>query len=86
MRIGYIKFVICICFHFRPVYNTSEDEIIDWSKVKQIADNNVTQKLKFLTGSVEIMEKKEDAGYQQFLLSSNAFKGFLNPYPNKLLF
>ena len=56
------------------------DKILDQSKLKAFADNNinVAEKLKFILGTVEnIVEKGENAGYKYFLLSCNVFKGFI---------
>ena len=49
----------------------SNDNISDWPKLKAFEDNkgDVTEKLKFIEGSVEnIMGKGENASYQHFLL------------------
>ena len=49
----------------------SNDKILDWSKLKAIADDkiDVNEKLKFDMGRVEnIVGKGENAGYQHFLL------------------
>ena len=45
-------------------------KILDWSKLKAIADDivNVNEKLKFVLRRVEnIVGKRENAGYQNFL-------------------
>ena len=47
------------------------DKILDWSKLKALADDkiNVNEKLKFGLGRVgNSMEKGENAGYLHFLL------------------
>ena len=56
------------------------DKILDQSKLKAFADDKIilTKKFKFVLGRVEnIVGKGENAGYQHFLLSHNAFKTFL---------
>ena len=61
-----------ITFNFLP-----NDKILDWSKLKAFADDNVnlTQKWKFHLGRVEnIVGKGENAGYQHFSFSYNVFK------------
>ena len=53
------------------------DKFIDWSKLKDLADNkiNATEKLKFLLGRVEnIVGKGENAGHQHFLLFLQCFQ------------
>ena len=56
------------------------DNILDWSKLKASADHkiSVTEKLKFVFGSIEnIAGKGENAGHQHFLLFPTLFsKGF----------
>ena len=55
----------------------SNDKILDWSKLKEFADDKikVTQKLKIVLGRKEnIVEKGENAGYQYFLLSPQCFQ------------
>ena len=60
------------------VFNSlPNDNFLDWSEFKQLADNeiNVTEKLKFLLGRVEnIVGKGENAGYQHFLLFLKCFQ------------
>ena len=56
------------------------DKILDWSKFKAYADNkiNVTEKLKFVLGSVEnIVGKGKNAGTSILSFSYNVFKGLL---------
>ena len=59
------------------LFNTlPNDKILDWSKFKAFADDNidVTQKLKFVLEMVEnIVGKGENAGYQHFLLFPQCF-------------
>ena len=53
------------------------DKILDWSKLKAFADDqiNVTEKRKFGLGRVEnIAGKGENAGYQHFLLFPQFFQ------------
>ena len=53
------------------------DKILDLSKLKAFADNNlnVNQKLKFASGRAEkIVGKGENAGYQHFLLFPQCFQ------------
>ena len=53
------------------------DKILDWSKLKAVADNkiNVTEELKFVLGRVEnIGGKREYAGYQHFILFPQCFQ------------
>ena len=56
----------------RPWFNSlPNDNFLDWFKLKALADDKiyVAEKLKFVLGRVEnIMGKKENAGYQHFLL------------------
>ena len=60
------------CFNSLP-----DDRILDWSKLKAFADDNinVTKKLKFVVGRIEnIVGKGENAGYQHFLLFPKCFQ------------
>ena len=53
------------------VNSLPNNKILDWSRLKAYADNNlnVHQKLNFVLGRVEnIVGKGENAGYQHFLL------------------
>ena len=53
------------------------NKIIDWSKLKALADDNinVTEKLKFVLGRIENMVGKgENAGHQHFLLFPPCFQ------------
>ena len=62
------------------------DKILDWSKFRAFADNNINlnEKLNFGLGRVEnIVGKGENAGYQHFLLlpqcfQKDSFPGSLN--------
>ena len=59
------------------LYSLRNDKIIDWSKLKLFADNNinVTDKLKFVLGRVgNMVGKGENAGYQHFLLYPSCFQ------------
>ena len=61
----------CMMFNSLP-----NDKIVDWSKLKAFADDKrkVTEKLKFVLGMVEnIVGKRENAGYQHFLLFLQCF-------------
>ena len=52
------------------------NKILDWSKLKAYADDkiNVTEKLKFVIGSLENnVGKGENAGYQHLLLLLQCF-------------
>ena len=52
-------------------------KILNLSKFKAVADNKiiVTQKLKFVLGRIEnIVEKRENDGYQHFLLFPQYFQ------------
>ena len=52
------------------------DKILDWSKLKQLADNkiNATRKLKIVLGRAEnIVGQGENADYQHFLLFPQCF-------------
>ena len=65
--------------NFRLV-SLPNDKILDWSKLKAYADDkiNVTEKLKFVLGSVEnIVGKGENAGYQHFLIFPQCFQRLL---------
>ena len=56
-------------------------KISDWSNLKASAGDKicVTEKFKFVLGSVEnIMKKGENAGYQHFPFSHNVFKRLLS--------
>ena len=53
------------------------DKILDWSKLKALADDNINlaEKLKFVLERVEnIVGKGENAGYQHFLLFPQCFQ------------
>ena len=53
------------------------DKILDWSKLKALADDNINlaEKLKFVLERVEnIAGKGENAGYQHFLLFPQCFQ------------
>ena len=65
------------CFLYIPWPFLSNDKILDWSKLKAIADDkiNVTEKIKFVLRRVEnIVEKGENAGYQYFFLFQQCFQ------------
>ena len=70
-----------ICFSFNQFNPLPNNKILDVSKLKTFADNNlnVNRKLKFAFGRVEnIVGKGENAGYQHFLLFPQCFqKAFL---------
>ena len=54
-----------------------DDKILDWSKLKAIADDKINgnEKLKFGFRRVEnIVGKEENAGYQHFLLFPQCFQ------------
>ena len=53
------------------VNSLPNDKILDWSKLKAFADDeiNVINKLKFVSERIEsILGKRENAGYEHFLL------------------
>ena len=55
----------------------SNDEFLNWFKLKAFADGkiNITEKLEFVLGRVENMtEKGENAGCQHFLLFTSCFQ------------
>ena len=59
------------------INSVSNDKILDLSKLKAFADDNLNenQKLKFALGRVEnIVGKGENAGYQHFLLFHERFQ------------
>ena len=60
------------------MFNSSpNNKILDWSKLKALADNKlyVNEKLKVGLGRAEnIVEKGENAGYQHFLLFPQCFQ------------
>ena len=60
------------------VFNSlPNDKILDWSNLKAFADDkiNVIEKIKFVLGKVEnIAGKRENAGYQHFLLFPQCFQ------------
>ena len=60
--------------YFNPLSN---DKILDWSNLESFADDkvSVTQKQKFFLGWVEnVAGKRENAGYQHFLLFPQSFQ------------
>ena len=66
--------------------SSPNNKILDWSKLKAIADNKikkkkkkyVTENLKFVLWRVEnTVGKGENAGYQQILLFPQFFRSFL---------
>ena len=66
----------------KNVNSLPKDKILDLSKLKEFADDNlnVYQKLKFALGSVEnIVEKEETAGCQLCLLFPQCFQKVLFP-------
>ena len=59
------------------VNSLPNDKILDWSKLKALADDNINlaEKLKFVLERVEnIAGKGENAGYQHFLLFPQCFQ------------
>ena len=73
--------------HSRIFLNSlPKDKILDWSKLKALADDkkkNMAKKLKFILGKVEnIVGKGENDGYEHFLLFSTMFSRFLKPLPD----
>ena len=53
------------------------DKFLDWSKLKAFSDNkiNVIVKLKFVLQRIEnLVGKRENAGYQHFLLFTQCFQ------------
>ena len=64
--------------HLRPLFNSlPNNKILDRFKLKTFADDkvNASEKLKFVSGRVEIIVgKEEDAGYQHFLLFPQIFQ------------
>ena len=68
-------------YYINPLPN---GKILDWSKLKALADNkiNVAEMMIFLSDWVEnILEKGENAGYQHFLLFPQCLQqhSFLGP-------
>ena len=64
-------------FHFSLLNPLPNNNFSDWSKFKVFADDkrNVTKKQKFFLGLAEnIVRKREDAGYQHFLLFPQCFQ------------
>ena len=64
-------------FEHKDLNSLPNDKIIDWSKLKASADDNinVTEKLKFVLGRAQnIVGKGENAGYQHFLLFPPCFQ------------
>ena len=56
-----------VWYTFNPLLN---HKVLDWSKLKELAEDkiNVTEKLKFVLGTVEsIVGKGENTGYQHFV-------------------
>ena len=65
------------CRVFNNLNSIPNDKILDWSKLKALADNKikVNEKLKFVLERVEnIVGKRENAGYQHFLLYPQCFQ------------
>ena len=64
--------------NIRTTFNSlTNDRILDWSKLKALADNKVkvTEKLKIILGRIEnIVRKGENAGNQHFLLFPQCFQ------------
>ena len=59
------------------VNSLPNDKILDWSKFKAFVDDkiNVIEKFKFVFGKVANIEgKRENAGYQHFLLFPQYFQ------------
>ena len=59
------------------INSSSNDKILDWSKLKELADDkiSITEKEKFGLKQIEnIMGKGENAGYQHFLLFPLCFQ------------
>ena len=73
-------FGLCITFGTLRlnIFNSlPNNKILDWSKLKEFADNNInaTEKLELVLGRVEnIVGKGENAGYQHFLLFPQCFQ------------
>ena len=66
-----------LCKMFASFNSLPNDKILDWSRLKALADDkiNVTEKLKFVLRRVEnIVGKGENAGYQHFLLFPQCFQ------------
>ena len=62
---------------FLAVNSLPNDKILDFSKLKGFADNNINvkEKLKFVLERIEnIKGKGENAGYQHFLLFPQCFQ------------
>ena len=61
----------------RTINSLPSNKSIDWSKLKSLADNkiNVTENLKFvLRGVKKIVGKRENTGYQHFLIFPHVFE------------
>ena len=58
------------------VNSLPNENISDWSKLKAFADDkiNATEKIEFGLGSVNNVGKRENAGYQHFLLFPQCFQ------------
>ena len=68
---------ILLCVKQLKRYSLPSDKFLDWSKLKELADNkiNVIEILKFVLGKVEnLVGKGENAGYQHFLLFLQCFQ------------
>ena len=64
----------------QAINSLPNNKILDWSKLKALADDkiNVAQKLKFVSGRIEnIVGKGENVGYQHFLLFPTMFSKVL---------
>ena len=62
---------------FTALNSLPNKKILDWSKLKEFADNkiNVIERLKYVSGWVEnLVEKGENAGLHHFLLFPQCFQ------------
>ena len=64
-------------FFCQRVNSLPNENFLDWSKLKALADNKIklAEKLRFVLGRVEnIVGKGENAGYQHFLFFPQRFQ------------
>ena len=58
----FVKYIFCLAI--KPLPN---DKTLDWSKMKAFADDkiNVTEKLKFVLGKIQLFSKQQNFGCDQ---------------------
>ena len=77
LEVHYMGLTLISLFLTFMANSLPNDKILDWSKIKALADGkiNVVEELKFVSETVEnIVGKGENAGYQHFLLFPQHFQ------------